>query len=320
MIIRNARGFLTVLGIGLGLNISSQGLANDCLSRYRQLIANQASMGGAQGVQAHMSANDKNDLEVSYVLEAAKRIESGEWDYDNHNSIEMKGFKTFILHLENPEKAPGYHPDMGGSSALLKYTEYAHIMNVASQKGFLCKNEHQNGGFFDSLVKIRRDIGDGILPSLVSFAEEQDLLDFAPPIFDAQPEEDRLFDLEDFSGLSHGSELSLTSLSDSSQSDQTDENDNPLDVGPIPEPEIILPESDLDSVSDASEQQSDLEDPILDIEDSGDEGDGGAHNSLPDPSEVDVIDLSAGPAITPSLEEREKTKEQHFDELDELYR
>ena len=319
MFFKRAKGILAIIGIGFGLNVSGAVFGDDCLSRYRQLVLNQETIGRQQASRRAVSAADKNDLEVSYVLEAAKKIESGEWEYGEHTSIEMERFFSMILNLENPQMEPGYRSDSGELPVLLGYMDLAHMLNIASQKGFLCKNQQANGGFFDTIVKIRRDIRDGLLPSLVSYAEEQDLLNLDNSREDIESGGEDLFDLEDLSRLSHSSALSLTSLSDSSSfssdlSEKTESHERDIDVNHAPE----LPSDNQigDPIQPVDSEQSD---PALGLEEA-DQAGNGEQNSLPDPNEVELIDLSDEPALTPSLEEREKSREQHFSELDELYR
>ena len=125
--------------------------------------------------------------------------------------------------------------------------------------------------------------------------------------------------MEDLSRLSHSSALSLTSLSDSSSvssdlSEKTESHERDIDVNHAPE----LP-SDTQIGDPIQPVASEESHPALGLEEA-DQAGNGEQNSLPDPNEVELIDLSDEPALTPSLEEREKSREQHFSELDELYR
>ncbi|MFK7825159.1 MAG: hypothetical protein AB8G05_13470 [Oligoflexales bacterium] len=277
MIVKNIKHILTFLGIGIGISLNGIGLANDCLSRYKQLIANQVAMNGGQLEHVSNSAADKNDVEVRYLLEAANKIESEEWEFGEHTSIEMEYFYSLILSLENPQMEPDTHSAHEELPVLLSHMELAHILNVGSAKGFLCEGQQQGISFFDPINKIRSDIRAGLLPSKVSYAEEQELLQQNDIQQAPEAEDEGLFNLEDFSHLRQNSFLSLTTLSESSEIEDQDHES-------VGEPQLC------------------------------------ELNPLPDPCEVEPIDLSGEPPLAPSLEERGKSKDQHFSELDKLYR
>ena len=274
MILSDFKNVLTFLGISFGISLSSQSLANDCLSRYKQLIANQITLNGHQ---SELTRTDKSDLEVRHVLEASSRIESGQWEYGEHTSIEMEHFFSLILMLENPEMEAN---NLGENAdpVLLGHMELAHMLNVASQNGYLCENSQQDGSFFDSLAKIRSDIREGILPSRVTYAEEHQVTQQANSRYLMEQQEQEIFELSDFSSLSRNSSLSLTSLTPSIETEQYEE-----------------PQFSDNGCS--------------------------AESLLPDPGEVEPIDLSSEPPLDPKIEEeRGKSKEEHFSELDNLYR
>lgn len=314
--------FLSGIIFTLLMNFHSNGHAEDCLSRYQRFVTNQAAQSGQEALYQASFEIDENDRELGYILEAAKRIEAGEWEFGEHTSIEMERFFSLILNLENPEMEQGYHAQAGELPVLLNYMELAHLLNVASLKGFLCKEDHMQAGFFYPLRKIRQNIREGLLPSLVSYAEEQGLHETSDAnILDC--EDNSLFALNDLESINVSSDLSESSLINLNEAFDSSQ----LEVSAMGE-SVVENAVHLEFLPAEGQNQQQTEIASGQLEHSAHSVESGENEKsetpqadiLPDPNDVKIIDLSEEPALSPSLEERQKTRTQHFAELDELYR
>ena len=123
-----------------------------------------------QGVDEKGKKVSHNDIEMSRIIYAAKKIVVGDWTMGEDTSSEMEAFYSFSLLLEHPQMEE--RPLDQETAVVLPAQDLADLLYKASSAGLVCGERSKGSDFFVTAAQVRVSIRDASLLSEVSYIDD----------------------------------------------------------------------------------------------------------------------------------------------------